>query len=103
MTNEKLKSVFVRYRDVLDLRWPNIKPAQFNIVEMNRLGCNLDDLVVIAHYKFMCDEACRFVDDNCVPKAMRWLGFLQGVLWKDGYFTLDDLKQHSMPDPKEPA
>jgi hypothetical protein len=28
-------------------------------------------------------------------KAMRWLGFIQGVLWMSGTFTLDELKEHS--------
>lgn len=28
-------------------------------------------------------------------KAHRWLGFIQGVLWMAGRFTLDDLKEHS--------
>lgn len=28
-------------------------------------------------------------------KAHRWLGFIQGVLWMAGVFTLDELKEHS--------
>jgi hypothetical protein len=28
-------------------------------------------------------------------KAHRWLGFIQGVLWMSGVFTLDELKEHS--------
>ena len=28
-------------------------------------------------------------------KAHRWLGFIQGVLWMAGCFTLDELKEHS--------
>ena len=26
-------------------------------------------------------------------KLMRWLGFMQGVLWEHGYFTIDDLRK----------
>jgi hypothetical protein len=39
-------------------------------------------------------------------KAHRWLGFIQGVLWMSGVFTLDELKEHShkcSDDYKEPA
>lgn len=54
--------------------------------------------IVAAHYKFMCDKAQRFVDDGRIEKAMRWLGFLQGALWRCGRFTLNELKKHSRPD-----
>lgn len=28
-------------------------------------------------------------------KAMRWLGFIQGVLWAEHVFTVHDLKEHN--------
>ena len=28
-------------------------------------------------------------------KFMRWLGFIQGVLWQRGWFTLEELKEHN--------
>lgn len=37
----------------------------------------------------------RFPDDGSENKAMRWLGFCQGVLLATGVFTLDELKDHS--------
>jgi hypothetical protein len=35
-------------------------------------------------------------------KAHRWLGFIQGVLWLSGVFTLDELKEHSRKCSDEP-
>lgn len=38
-------------------------------------------------------------------KAHRWLGFIQGVFWMSGVFTLDELKEHSRKcsdDPEKP-
>lgn len=35
-------------------------------------------------------------------KAMRWLGFIQGVLWTMGIFTLDELKEQSRKCSDEP-
>jgi hypothetical protein len=35
-------------------------------------------------------------------KAHRWLGFIQGVLWMTGVFTLDELKEHSRQCSDEP-
>jgi len=30
-----------------------------------------------------------------IEKFMRWLGFIQGVLWQRGWFTLEELKEHN--------
>jgi len=30
-----------------------------------------------------------------IEKAMRWLGFVQGVLWLHGDFTLDQMREHN--------
>jgi hypothetical protein len=35
-------------------------------------------------------------------KAHRWLGFIQGVLWMAGAFTLNELKEHSRRCSDEP-
>lgn len=37
----------------------------------------------------------RFPDDGSEKKAMRWLGWAQGVLQACGVFTLEALKEHS--------
>ena len=37
----------------------------------------------------------RFPDDGSENKAMRWLGFAQGAAWALGFYSLDELKEHS--------
>lgn len=37
----------------------------------------------------------RFPLDGSEKKAMRWLGYMQGVLVMSGIFTLDQVKEHS--------
>lgn len=40
-------------------------------------------------------------EDNAFPtngtkeKVMRWLGFIQGVLWCKGEYSIDDLRKHN--------
>lgn len=46
----------------------------------------------------------RFPADGDVDKAMRWLGYMQGVLVHAGVYTLEEVKEHSRarmlpPDP----
>lgn len=40
----------------------------------------------------------EFVIHGRTEKAFRWLGFMQGVLWMSGYYTIDEMKQHNMPE-----
>jgi len=37
----------------------------------------------------------RFPEDGSEDKAMRWLGYMQGVLASNGVFTLEELKIHN--------
>lgn len=38
----------------------------------------------------------RWPQDGSENKAMRWLGFMQGVLYQSCLMSLDEIKQHSM-------
>lgn len=39
--------------------------------------------------------ADRWPGHGTERKAMRWLGFAQGIAWSNGVFTLDEIKEHS--------
>lgn len=97
-----MKSVFALYRAKLDEMFPTIEPCQMREKTTHLVVSDIQLDITIAHWKFMCDEAQRFVDADRVEKAMRWLGFLQGTFWSTGTYTLDDLKNHSRPDQPEP-
>jgi len=49
------------------------------------------------HLAFMCGEGASYAEERR-EKAMRWLGFVQGALWRDGYATIDTLKNMNRPD-----
>lgn len=97
MTSQCLKSVFRQYQDKLDERYPTKPKQQMTEDEMGDLSLKVSFDSIVGHCKFMCIEAWRLVDDGQVEKAMRWLGFLQGILWSIGLFTLSELKEHCRP------
>ena len=39
-----------------------------------------------------------FVKEGRTEKFMRWVGFIQGVLWILGVYTLEDLMGHNSAD-----
>ena len=50
----------------------------------------------LEHTRWMCRQiADDFVANDKIEKANRWLGFIQGVLWIEGIFTIAQLREHS--------
>lgn len=47
---------------------------------------------VLGHARWMCDNIPRYVQDGKMEKAMRWLGFVQAILWMTGQQTIHTLK-----------
>jgi hypothetical protein len=50
------------------------------------------------HCFWMIGEIRTFVVEERLEKAMRWLGFLQGVLWAQGQMTIGSLAEHNRAD-----
>lgn len=45
--------------------------------------------------KYIRTMPVKMVDLADFPKLNRWLGFMQGVLWANGIYSLDDLRTHN--------
>ncbi len=60
-----------------------------------------DGFDVLAHCHGMLDEMEKFVAEGRMEKVFRWLGFIQGCLWSNGHYTLDELKDHNRPGPTD--
>lgn len=98
MTNKKLRSLFcmyLNYLDTVNLGSEVSASRQLDGDEHHRYCYQIAESPEVRHLKYMCVEGSRLVDDGCVPKAMRWLGFLRGVLWARNAYTLAELRSHS--------
>ncbi len=51
----------------------------------------MDDMLNVV---IMDDERCVDFTDT-LEKFQRWLGFMQGVFWVEGVFTLDEMRDHN--------
>lgn len=47
----------------------------------------------LSHALWMCEQARHHLDTGSWDKAMRWLGFIQGVLWCFGVASIDEMKE----------
>lgn len=52
----------------------------------------------LKHLLEMFPQMRTFVAEARREKLMRWLGWVQGVLYMCGVFTLEEMKRHNMPD-----
>ena len=51
----------------------------------------------LAHCHGMLDEIEVFIQEERMEKVFRWLGFIQGCLWRIGVYTVEEMKNHNRP------
>lgn len=47
------------------------------------------------HAYWMCGRTKQFIDEHRLDKSLRWVGFIQGVLYCQGIFSIEQLKDHT--------
>ena len=47
------------------------------------------------HIKWMINEIPFFLEYGDKEKSMRWLGFIQGVLWSKEIYSIDQMREHN--------
>ncbi|MBY0559889.1 hypothetical protein [Hyphomicrobium sp.] len=88
MTPEKVLEVIDRYEKFLAPK--KLEPKRLTgkgVIYKERIG----------HLLYMCAEIRKFVAEGRMEKAFRWLGFIQGALWSDAHFTVEELALHNKP------
>jgi hypothetical protein len=96
MTSEKLREVLVLYDDRLSemllqgkhLEW--LTHLHGMIPQMKQMREQHD---VLMHTTTLDIFAARDSADKLFEKLMRWLGFMQGVLWAHHVYSLDELDE----------
>lgn len=93
MTKEKLRSLGWKYFNYL---WP---PEDSGTYKFSLAGApRRETKDSWEHTAWMAQELIKLVDEGRIEKAFRWLGWIQCFLYMMNEFTLDELKEHSMPE-----
>jgi len=102
-----MRSLHMTGREVLEavaiyrryFRDNNIGKIDFPHDELNDSGVSeFARLATLEHCHGMLDQMERMVAENTpgkMEKVFRWVGFIQGCLWSQGIYCLDELKQHN--------
>lgn len=85
MTGDQIVAATDRYDRELEKEEILVAEHPHDIICMMRRAA-------LAHLRTMFPKMVQFVSEDKIEKAMRWLGFVQGVLWVCGVYTLEQLK-----------
>ena len=98
MDNDKVNSVFREIIQTLGQRFPPDRiidgPRASSLIPTSREALRHIHGLAIAGLELPPEK---------LEKKMRWLGFMQGVLWCCGVASLERLKEQNMPDAERQA
>lgn len=90
MTKNKILEVIERYRQkFIEI---GVDPIDF---DHNSLAENTE--LTLGHCHGMLDQMVEFLKEERVEKTFRWLGFIQGCLFTEKIYTLNELMNHNRP------
>ena len=90
MTAEKVREALTIYRKKFEELGVSKKEFPHNLLPES-------DHDFLAHCHMMLDQMEIFVQEGRMDKVFRWLGFIQGCLWKTGIYTIEEMKNHNRP------
>ena len=85
MTEDQIAKAIAKY-DAL-LQKAGVSPARYPSEKLSPQGSE-----ALSHARWMCQEAVGSLNKGEKDKAMRWLCFIQGVLWMTGTSNIDGLR-----------
>lgn len=90
MTPEQVWKVIQKYRERFEAL--GISPQAFSHGELVRSPES-----TLEHCYGMLSQMEVFLKEGRMEKALCWLGFVQGCLWAQGLYSLDELKEDNRP------
>ena len=97
MTKEKVRQVLKIYRRKLASL--GVAKADYPHGKLLNINQNYQQRG-LWHCHAMLDKIEGFIKEDRMDKVFRWLGFVQGCLWMQRIYTLEDLTNHNRKDSK---
>jgi hypothetical protein len=87
MDHTQILNISSKYKGILQGK--GAKP-QFCDTSLNITS---GDPCIYDHCLFMCNMIDKFAEDGEYLKAIRWVCFIQGVLWNSGLASIDSMRE----------
>jgi hypothetical protein len=82
MTKEQILDVCSKYDQMLAREGFLVTQEHFEYGSLN-------------HCRYMLNKIPTHLKENKIEKSNRWLGFVQGILWANGYCDIKLMKEHN--------
>lgn len=83
------------YYAAITTKYGDIRAHKHGAVRIGDVTLPEQRRIVYEHVLAMIDRIDPLVEAGRRDKAMRWYGFIQGVLWVMGMYSIDELREHS--------
>jgi hypothetical protein len=90
MTDQQVMQVVAAYQARLSKE--GYQPSR---IDFDRTTASFPRSRQLEHVAWMCTEIQAALAAGERERAMRWLGFTQGVLWAQGVFAVNELKEQN--------
>jgi hypothetical protein len=95
VTDEQVKQVVASYQGRLARE--GYQPHQ---IDFDRTTADFPRSRQLEHVAWMCGEILAALGAGDREKAMRWLGFTQGVLWAHGIYAVNEMREQNRATPR---
>jgi len=83
MTDQQIQNSCIKYIELL---------KDYSCERIDDTVKNPSREQVLNHCKWMVDQIPTITALNKIEKAMRWIGFVQSILWCYGFYSINELK-----------
>lgn len=80
----------------------HVKPERAVVTKRYVVASQASWLEKLGHVAWAVEQCRLFVAEGRMEKAFRWLGFIQGALWYEGIYSIDELANQSRPTEEAP-
>lgn len=93
MNQEQCKKVLELYSSRLDYESTAHSTLEITLKGVDQLDYVRDSVLPVMFN--WADDHIDYWEATRKEKFMRWLGFVQGVLWVNGVYTIDEMREHN--------
>lgn len=91
MLKKRYLDLMDQYQELLESRGAKLKEFE----DYNNKYKDYSSLEILGYALFMVEGIRKFVEAGDIDKANRWLGFLQGVFWAEGLFSINEMRDQN--------
>lgn len=96
MKDEKISIALKKYHEHLEKLEAEMREVDYDArLPYKKITLDHNKKAALDHLLSMIPKMEKFIKEGQREKFFRWLGFMQGVLWSFGEFSLNDLRNHN--------